>query len=48
MIALYPKCWRGRDAWEIIAEFRIGWIMTTIVLFYFGGGLVDSVRREKP
>jgi|TARA_B100001964_G_C14138689_1_gene556362 hypothetical protein len=32
---------------SIMAEFKIGWIMTTIVLFYFGGGLVESVGSIK-
>jgi len=28
---------------DIMAAFNLGWIMTAIVLFYFGGGLTDSV-----
>ena len=31
----------------VLDHFKIGWIMTTIVLFYFGGGLVESIGRKK-
>ncbi|WP_294344670.1 hypothetical protein [Prosthecochloris sp.] len=34
------------DVMEIMATFRIGLIMLTIVGFYFGGGVVDSIRRK--
>ena len=34
------------DILAVMEQFRIGWVMTTIVLFYFGGGLVDSVKRN--
>ena len=30
---------------EIMAAFNLGWIMTAIILFYFGGGLTDSVGK---
>tara|TARA_R110002126_G_scaffold185245_3_gene333764 strand:+ start:2955 stop:3323 length:369 start_codon:yes stop_codon:yes gene_type:complete len=33
---------------DILKEFQIDWIMLTIVAFYFGGGLADSVLRPKP
>lgn len=29
----------------VMGEFNINWIMGTIVLFYFGGGLTESVGR---
>ena len=32
---------------EILSEFQIDWIMLTIVMFYFGGGLADSVMKKK-
>lgn len=32
---------------EVIDAFNIQWIMMTIVMFYFGGGLVESVGRTK-
>jgi hypothetical protein len=32
---------------SIMAEFNIGWIMMTIVAFYFGGGLVESFGKKK-
>lgn len=31
----------------ILAEFQIDWIMLSIVMFYFGGGLADSVMKKK-
>lgn len=30
---------------KVLEQFRIGWIMTAIVMFYFGGGLAESVGR---
>ncbi len=33
---------------DILKEFQIDWIMLTIVGFYFGGGLADSILRPKP
>lgn len=33
---------------DILKEFQIDWIMLTIVAFYFGGGLADSILRPKP
>ena len=33
------------DVIKVMAEFKMGWIMTTIILFYFGGGLVESAGR---
>jgi|TARA_Y100000310_G_scaffold328739_1_gene397347 hypothetical protein len=35
------------DVIAVMAEFKVGWIMTTIILFYFGGGLVESAGRAK-
>ena len=32
---------------QVIDEFKIDWIMTTIILFYFGGGLAESIGRGK-
>mgnify|MGYP003632758698 FL=1 len=40
----------GQDITEIkgiLAEFQIDWIMLTIVGFYFGGGLADSILKPK-
>ncbi|MDB9972331.1 hypothetical protein OAD64_00160 [Oceanospirillaceae bacterium] len=31
----------------ILGEFQIDWIMLSIVMFYFGGGLADSVMKKK-
>ena len=31
----------------ILSEFQIDWIMLSIVMFYFGGGLADSVMKKK-
>ena len=30
---------------EVILEFKIGWIMLTIVGFYFGGGAFEGVKK---
>jgi len=27
---------------EVLEQFNVGWVMMTIVTFYFGGGLVES------
>lgn len=35
------------EVFTVLDHFKIGWIMTTIVLFYFGGGLVESIGRSK-
>lgn len=35
------------DVVKVMAEFKMGWIMTSIILFYFGGGLVESAGRAK-
>lgn len=32
---------------KVLDQFKIGWVMTTIVLFYFGGGLVESIGTTK-
>jgi hypothetical protein len=32
---------------EIIAAFKIDWIMLTIVGFYFGGGAFEGVMNKK-
>ena len=32
---------------SILQEFQIDWIMLTIVMFYFGGGLAESVMKKK-
>ena len=40
----------GQDITEIkgiLAEFQIDWIMLSIVGFYFGGGLADSILKPK-
>jgi len=34
------------DVFTVLDQFMIGWIMTAIVSFYFGGGLVDSFKRS--
>ena len=31
----------------ILQEFQIDWIMLSIVMFYFGGGLAESVMKKK-
>lgn len=31
----------------VLAEFQIDWIMLTIVMFYFGGGLADGIMSNK-
>ena len=31
----------------ILSEFQIDWIMLSIVMFYFGGGLADSFMKKK-
>lgn len=35
------------DARAVIEEFQIGWIMLTIVGFYFGGGAFEGVLNAK-
>ena len=40
----------GRDiseVQEIIAAFKIDWIMLTIVAFYFGGGAFEGIASKK-
>ena len=32
---------------DVLNEFYIGEIMLTIVAFYFGGGLAESIKRKK-
>ena len=32
---------------EVVEAFSIGWVMLTIVLFYFGGGTIESLKKEK-
>ena len=32
---------------QVMAEFKIGWIMLTIVGFYFGGGAFEGVQEKK-
>jgi hypothetical protein len=32
---------------DILGEFQIDYIMLSIVLFYFGGGLAESVMKKK-
>ena len=32
---------------NVVNEFKMDWIMMTIVTFYFGGGLVESFGRAK-
>ncbi len=34
------------DVFMVLDQFMIGWIMTAIVSFYFGGGLVDSFKQK--
>lgn len=31
----------------VLDQFKVGWAMMTILMFYFGGGLVESVGRSK-
>ena len=31
----------------VVEQFSIDWVMMTIVLFYFGGGLTESIYRGK-
>lgn len=33
---------------KVLAEFQIGWIMLTIVGFYFGGGAFEGIIKSKP
>ena len=32
---------------DVMAEFQIGWIMLSIVGFYFGGGLAEGVMNKR-
>lgn len=32
---------------KVMEEFKVGWVMMTIVMFYFGGGLVESIGTAK-
>lgn len=36
-----------KDVFEVLDQFKVGWIMMAIITFYFGGGLVESVGRKK-
>ena len=31
---------------DLMDEFNVGWIMMGIITFYFGGGLVESARKN--
>jgi len=31
---------------EVILEFKIGWIMLTIIGFYFGGGAFEGIKNS--
>jgi hypothetical protein len=31
----------------LIEAFSLNWIALTIITFYFGGGLVDSIKNNK-
>jgi len=33
---------------QVIEQFSMNWIMGVIVLFYFGGGLAESIQRKVP
>ena len=35
------------DVIKVVEQFKVGWVMTTIVLFYFGGGMVESIGNTK-
>ena len=35
-----------KEVFTVLEQFNIGWIMMAIVTFYFGGGLVDSVKQK--
>tara|TARA_R110000764_G_scaffold2765_1_gene11835 strand:+ start:31 stop:396 length:366 start_codon:yes stop_codon:yes gene_type:complete len=40
----------AKDVFEVIEVFKIGWIMLTIIGFYFGGGAFEGIlekRKEK-
>jgi len=32
---------------EVLNQFKVGWIVMTIIVFYFGGGLTESINRVK-
>lgn len=32
---------------DVLSEFQIDWIMLSIVMFYFGGGLADSIKSKQ-
>jgi len=34
------------EALAVVGAFNISWIMITIVMFYFGGGFIDSAKRS--
>lgn len=38
---------KGRvdDVFTVLESFNVGWIMTAIVMFYFGGGMAESMGR---
>ena len=31
---------------EVIQAYKIDWAMTAIIMFYFGGGLAESIKRK--
>jgi hypothetical protein len=33
---------------QVIEQFSMNWIMGVIVLFYFGGGLAESIQKKGP
>lgn len=37
-----------REAASFANELNLGWIVLTIVVFYFGGGVIDSAKRKVP
>jgi len=36
-----------QQVFNVLEEFKVGWIMMVIITFYFGGGLVESVSKTK-
>jgi hypothetical protein len=35
------------QVFDVLEEFKVGWIMMTIIMFYFGGGMVESIGNAK-
>jgi len=47
-LTLFGEAQTQIDAiFKVLDQFKVGWIVMTIIVFYFGGGLTESIGRVK-